>query len=960
MVSSTGGVTHTAAGLAAFGRRSAGGVPNVGSEAISKQQQNPPHHQHQQQQHVDPGEQTSTEKEEEEEDVGLSYVHKEIQRDITLDEQPASRGGGVTDLMRTNSSSGPRRPTSQLGLSSSSSSQASIMQAPPYVFSSQSTSTFSQGDTLSEGSIPLNHHHHHHQIGNTSRERISSTVDQPFEFAPTAVKSRLVSSSSSASSSSSNWAVSGPVISGGPMSSSSSSRGNSRNNHTGNGLASALASSAGLRLSKSSLETDQTSSYHHGVPLRTTSSSSSPLGDDNIEVQEEERGIGARVLTAGLPTSFLSPNAPRLRGETINPQETKLRSSSALTSSSSSINTSHAKNALRQQHQLQQEQEREDERKRENEPASSSFLGQERVEYDDLAGEAEPSVTPLPKPRGVLATTGATSRGGGGGRAVVAVGGVVSRNSNQEKSMRSRIRAPSDNQEDEEEGAPEGVHSTFVAPRGNLADNGHARVQLQENPSYPNGDDYAASSSSSHQDGVHVDDEGRGRVRRKGAGAGQLASNNHHHRHLNNNKNNNNDPISSRNINITASEFQQQSGPVAITKLQEAQMRMRQQQQLQQQQPRGGGGGGGGIDSTKIHYTNHQQQIHQRGAASGPIHPDDRSSYINVDIGGPRVAHTINDKLGNRSEQDQLAFSRKARPTHYTPKTLSEFKQANDALGIPNPTSSGGSPHGNRGGSGGGGGGGVDTVGVRNRKSAPPGYYELGKLGPDLSNEDLLKIKAAKERQREYAAQVSTSAREKAAAAASASALNLAANIAAAQNQNSHHQNQSSPSSSLSLQSHSGSYSPDALSQHASIVMQQMHPSSIGGHAAPTSTSLPHAAVSSKRVSKDPAAIEKEKGAFLRERVKEYASRIPIPQPPKSLSVMSMPATSSSVTAAIPSLQSDQVPLHGRRSIVLSGASERRSTSNGGGPLDPISTLEREHELHRQQADRIRADLFLD
>ena len=77
IVSSTGGVTQTAAGLAAFGRRSAGGVPNVGSEAISKHQQNPPPHQ-QQQQHVDPGEQTSTEKEEEEEDVGLSYVHKDI------------------------------------------------------------------------------------------------------------------------------------------------------------------------------------------------------------------------------------------------------------------------------------------------------------------------------------------------------------------------------------------------------------------------------------------------------------------------------------------------------------------------------------------------------------------------------------------------------------------------------------------------------------------------------------------------------------------------------------------------------------------------------------------------------------------------------------------------------------------------------------------------------------------
>jgi uncharacterized membrane protein YccC len=65
----------------------------------------------------------------------------------------------------------------------------------------------------------------------------------------------------------------------------------------------------------------------------------------------------------------------------------------------------------------------------------------------------------------------------------------------------------------------------------------------------------------------------------------------------------------------------------------------------------------------------------------------------------------------------------------------------------------------------------------------------LGKLGPDLSNEDLLKIKAAKERQREYAAQVSTIAREKASAASNASnsALNLAVHVAASQNHN--HQN---------------------------------------------------------------------------------------------------------------------------------------------------------------------------
>ncbi|RLN53441.1 hypothetical protein BBJ28_00022821 [Nothophytophthora sp. Chile5] len=57
------------------------------------------------------------------------------------------------------------------------------------------------------------------------------------------------------------------------------------------------------------------------------------------------------------------------------------------------------------------------------------------------------------------------------------------------------------------------------------------------------------------------------------------------------------------------------------------------------------------------------------------------------------------------SEQDQLAFSRKARPVHYEPCKLSQYK-----------------------------------------KEKPDGYYELGKLQPDLNADDLVQKRANKER----------------------------------------------------------------------------------------------------------------------------------------------------------------------------------------------------------------------
>ncbi|EQC37619.1 hypothetical protein SDRG_05213 [Saprolegnia diclina VS20] len=61
------------------------------------------------------------------------------------------------------------------------------------------------------------------------------------------------------------------------------------------------------------------------------------------------------------------------------------------------------------------------------------------------------------------------------------------------------------------------------------------------------------------------------------------------------------------------------------------------------------------------------------------------------------------------TEHDQLAFSKKARPVQYEPCTLSEYKQEKHA-----------------------------------------GYYELGKLKPDLNADDLVEKRANKERIKEF------------------------------------------------------------------------------------------------------------------------------------------------------------------------------------------------------------------
>ncbi|KDO26322.1 hypothetical protein SPRG_08395 [Saprolegnia parasitica CBS 223.65] len=61
------------------------------------------------------------------------------------------------------------------------------------------------------------------------------------------------------------------------------------------------------------------------------------------------------------------------------------------------------------------------------------------------------------------------------------------------------------------------------------------------------------------------------------------------------------------------------------------------------------------------------------------------------------------------TEHDQLAFSKKARPVQYEPCTLTEYKQ-----------------------------------------EKPAGYYELGKLKPDLNADDLVEKRANKERIKEF------------------------------------------------------------------------------------------------------------------------------------------------------------------------------------------------------------------
>lgn len=169
--------------------------------------------------------------------------------------------------------------------------------------------------------------------------------------------------------------------------------------------------------------------------------------------------------------------------------------------------------------------------------------------------------------------------------------------------------------------------------------------------------------------------------------------------------------------------------------------------------------------------------------------PDHRSSYLNVDVGGPRVAEQLNEALV-QSENDKLVYSRKARSVNYTPHTLNDYRQAREALGMGQASASsaaGGdagsasSPalggygyaaaHGVSSASGTGGGGG-SHAGIRNRKSTGvPGYYELGRLGPDLSSSEVQAAQAARDRQKAYASQVAAITKDRLAAAAAARAM---------------------------------------------------------------------------------------------------------------------------------------------------------------------------------------------
>ena len=210
--------------------------------------------------------------------------------------------------------------------------------------------------------------------------------------------------------------------------------------------------------------------------------------------------------------------------------------------------------------------------------------------------------------------------------------------------------------------------------------------------------------------------------------------------------------------------------------------------------------------------------------------------------------------------------------------------------------------------------GSLDTVGIRGRKSAPQGYYELGSLGPDMGSDDMRRQKAARERQREYAAQVSAMAQSSArvrsqsasaappsaAAAASAAALKLAAEVAAAANAAHSRTDASTPS-------------PDALSKHVSAAART------------------RASISSGGPSRDPAVIERERAAEVRERARDYARH------------MQRPALRVSDNG------------------VNSGAGENHSVARPiavlGGPLSGLHGLEAEHERHRRLAEQIRHDL---
>lgn len=89
-----------------------------------------------------------------------------------------------------------------------------------------------------------------------------------------------------------------------------------------------------------------------------------------------------------------------------------------------------------------------------------------------------------------------------------------------------------------------------------------------------------------------------------------------------------------------------------------------------------------------------------------------------------------------QTDADKLVFSRKARVVEYTPHSLSEYRSVRDALGI----------------------------GLNDPRTGEIKYHELGRLGPDLSSEELKAKRAARDKARLYAVTAQMEAQARAAA----------------------------------------------------------------------------------------------------------------------------------------------------------------------------------------------------
>jgi hypothetical protein len=302
---------------------------------------------------------------------------------------------------------------------------------------------------------------------------------------------------------------------------------------------------------------------------------------------------------------------------------------------------------------------------------------------------------------------------------------------------------------------------------------------------------------------------------------------------------------------------------------------------------------------------------HQAARGLSP-RPDHRSSYIHVDHGGPRVAEALNALLVH-SDEDKLAYSRKARAVNFTPHTIADYRAARGALGMG--IGSGGAGGGDGGGKGGGGRGGpggglsspadgyaalysggaappVDTIGIRGRKGAPAGYYELGTLGPDLGAEETVAAKAARDRQVAYAQSVAAQTRMKLAAGAAKRAERdrMQVQVAALAGEGDGGDGEGAGGGDGYGEGAAGAGgrravnppSPDALTKH---VVAVAGPSASGT----IRSSLAH---------RDPAIEARQRAQEARDRTLEYAKQLPRPAVRPAAVAAAAAAPAPSMTAS--------------------------------------------------------------